>query len=162
MARPPTAGRPHMPEYGLSDPSDARLLPWSWATDRLGPARNYWISTTRPNGRPHAMPVWGVWIEDVFHFSTATGSRKARNLAGNPYCVIHPESADEAVIVEGVVEVVEDEAALAPFRETYSRKYGMDPTQIPGTIYAVRPRIVFGFIEKAEEFPTTATRWIFA
>ncbi len=106
MARAPTAGRPHMPEYGLSDPSDARLL--------------------------------------------------------NPYCVIHPESADEAVIIEGVVEVVENEAALAPFRETYSRKYGMDPTQIPGTIYAVRPRIVFGFIEKAEEFPMTATRWIFA
>jgi pyridoxine/pyridoxamine 5'-phosphate oxidase len=52
------------------------------------------------------MPVWGVWADDRFYFSTGRQSRKARNLAANAACVVCAERADEAVIVEGVAEEV--------------------------------------------------------
>ena len=72
----PKASRPDMAEYGLLDEhSGTGLLPWSWAAERLAQSRNYYVATARPDGRPHAMPVWGIWLDDVFYFSTATGSR---------------------------------------------------------------------------------------
>ena len=96
----PRASRPHMPGYGIADATSGKgLLPWSWAVERLTKARNYWVATTRPDGNPHAMPVWGVWIDDAFYFSTGTQSRKARNLAENPRCVIGCEIGPDQVIV---------------------------------------------------------------
>lgn len=158
----PKASRPYMPGYGIVDAnSGTGLLPWSWATERLVKAHNYWIATTRPDARPHAVPVWGVWLDGAFHFSTGRHSRKARNLAGNPWCVVCPERADEAVIVEGVAEEVTDPALLGQFVDVYNTKYEWDLDLSLGPIYAVRPRVAFGFIEHADNFTGTATRWEF-
>ena len=94
-----------MPGYGV--PRDHKgLLPWEWAQRRLTQSHNYWLITTRPDGAPHAMPVWGVWVESVFCFSTGRESRKARNLAANAHCVVCNELSKEAVIVEGVAREV--------------------------------------------------------
>ncbi|HSN73709.1 MAG TPA: pyridoxamine 5'-phosphate oxidase family protein, partial [Anaerolineae bacterium] len=93
----PLAQRPAMQDYGISDEPDG-LLPWSFASQRMAAARNYWIGSSRPDGRPHAAPVWGVWLDDVFYFGTVPGSVKARNLAANPALVVHLESGDEVVI----------------------------------------------------------------
>ena len=62
----PRAAPPLIPAgYGVSaDASGAELLPWSWAAECLAGARNYWLCTARVDGRPHAMPVWAVWLED--------------------------------------------------------------------------------------------------
>ena len=50
----PRAGRPQMPSgYGINRSTDEGLLPWSWVQERLTTARNYWIATARPDGRPH-------------------------------------------------------------------------------------------------------------
>ena len=72
----PTAAPPVL--YGAPAPPGELLL-WSWAEQRLVDARNYWIATTRPDGRPHCRPVWGVWLPDGFWFST--GSLARHNLA---------------------------------------------------------------------------------
>ena len=64
----PTAAPPVL--YGAPAPP-GDLLPWSWAEQQLVTARTYWIATTRPDGRPHCRPVWGVWLPDGFWFSTA-------------------------------------------------------------------------------------------
>src|SRR4051794_40830493 len=97
----PLPERPGMPEgYGISRESDG-LLPWSWAEERLEASHNYWIVTASPDGRPHAMPVWGVWTGGALYFATSRASRKGRNLAANPRLVVHLESGDEAVILEG-------------------------------------------------------------
>jgi len=59
----PSASRPYMPGYGLLDAAQgAGLLPWSWAVERLQRSHDYWVATVRPDGRPHVMPVWGVWM----------------------------------------------------------------------------------------------------
>jgi nitroimidazol reductase NimA-like FMN-containing flavoprotein (pyridoxamine 5'-phosphate oxidase superfamily) len=136
------------------------LLPWTWARQRLTQSHNYWVITTRPNGAPHAMPVWGIWVDSVFYFSTARESRKARNLTLNPRCVVCNERADEAVVVEGVAEEVTDPKQIVRLARPYHSKY--KPWKLDaelGPIYAVRPELAFGMYEK--RFADTATRWRF-
>ena len=158
----PSASRPHMPGYGILDAdAGAGLLPWSWAVERLSSAHNYWLATTRPDEAPHLMPVWGVWLDRTFYFSTSAGSRKARNLAANPRCVISTDMADEAVILEGVAEEVIDPELLQRFKLAYDSKYAWEIDTAVGGIYAIRPAIAFAFIEKPTDFPGTATRWEF-
>src|SRR5262245_21909451 len=76
----PRASRPRMPEgYGVPA-GDEGLLPWSFARERLESAPNYWIGSTGPDGRPHAMPVWGAWVEGALYFGTSPQTRTGRNL----------------------------------------------------------------------------------
>jgi hypothetical protein len=101
----PRASRPYMPGYGVQGADEgAGLLPWAWAQGRLEASRNYWVTTLWPDGRPHSMPVWGVWDDEVLWFSSSLGSRKARNVAGDPRCVIATEDANEPVVLEGRAE----------------------------------------------------------
>jgi hypothetical protein len=157
----PTADRPRMPGYGLLAADAGRgLLPWTWAEQRLTDARNYWVSTVGEDGRPHAMPVWAVWHDGSVWFSTGRKTRKARNLARRPECVVAPESGAEAVVVEGAAEEIADRDTLGRVAGVYAAKYGMGfPPEEP--VYRVRPRVVFGLVEDADEFAGAATRWRF-
>ena len=161
-----------MPGYGILDADSGRgLLPWSWATERIAKSHNYWVATTRPDadarsGRPHVMPVWGVWLGDAdpggaFYFSTGKNTRKAQNLTANPRCVVCTECADEAIIVEGVAEPVGDASLYERIADAYEAKYDwrLEPSTSP--VYAVRPRVAFAFIENADDFAGSATRWRF-
>ena len=143
-------------------------LPWEWAVERLTDARHYWISTTRTDGRPHSRPVWGVWVDDSFCFST--GSLAAGNLTRSPeICVNVENDRGEAVIVEGVAEVVDDPQLLHRVLAAYNPKYHSSLTAeaLPGPFYAVRPRVVFGWVsdpsgaDGGAAFHGTATRWAF-
>jgi len=153
----PKATRPHMPGYGVPR-SRHGLLPWKWAERRLKRSHNYWLATARPDGAPHAMPIWGIWVDSVFYFSTGRESRKAKNLARNARCVVCNEEAAQAVIVEGIAEEVTDLALIARLGAPYHAKYApwkLDPEM--GHIFEVRPRVVFGMYEKRFR---DATRWI--
>ena len=157
----PEASRPYMEGYGI--PSDSKgMLRWADAAARLEKSRNYWIITTRPDGRPHAVPVWGIWLEDAVYFGTDRRSRKAKNLATNPSLVIHLESGDDAVILEGVAEEVTERVLIKRIDQVYSRKYKMRVSSAPGqvVIYALRPRVAFGWRER--DFNRSPTRWMFA
>jgi nitroimidazol reductase NimA-like FMN-containing flavoprotein (pyridoxamine 5'-phosphate oxidase superfamily) len=155
----PAPERPRMVGYGLPK-SRKGLLPWAWAERRLTRSHNYWLVTVRPDGRPHAMPVWGIWLDGAFYFSTGRRSRKARNLARNPRCIVCSERAEAAVIVEGMAREVKDRPGQARLAGPYHRKYTpwkLDPEM--GPIYAVRPRVAFGMYER--RFVQAATRWRF-
>lgn len=156
----PEASRPSMPpQYGIQAPTVGQgVLPWTWAEDRLAQARGYWLATTRPDGRPHVAVVWGVWLDDRFYFATSATSRKGRNLAAHPHCVVCPEQSAEAVILEGVTEGVSDRAAIDRFEEAYSAKYGEGIDTALFQVYRVRPRLAFATVSDAEAFPATATR----
>jgi hypothetical protein len=98
----PSASRPLMPGYGIKGPKEGTgLLPWKWAQEHLEKAHNFWVASTRPDGRPHVMPVWAVWMEDALYFSTGAKSRKARNLRANPACVVCAEHARGQIVIEG-------------------------------------------------------------
>ena len=157
----PRASRPDIPGYGILGANSGKgLLPWSWATERLTNAHTYFIATTRPDGRPHVMPVWAIWLEDALYFSTGRNSRKARNLAQNPRCVASIELNGESVIVEGVAEEITDKGFLQQCYAAYSVKYHWEMEANDEPFFAVRPSVVFGFIENDSLFTSTATRWL--
>ena len=116
-------------------------------------ARNYFVVTSRPDGRPQAMPI--------FSTSSQARSRKAQNLAANPRCVVCPDRGDEAVIVEGVAQRVRKTSPFKRVSKVYREKYSwsLDPSE--GLLYAVGPRVAFGFIDRPDEFTGSATRWRF-
>jgi hypothetical protein len=149
-----------MPGYGIRQEPDG-LLPWSWAVERLASARTYWLSTVRPGGRPHAMPVWGIWQGDVFYFSTGKRSRKARNLARNSKCVVSVEAGSAALIVEGSADEVTNPALRQQFTGLYGPKYDWDMKDFAEPIYRVRPAVVFAFRSGDGDFTGSATRWDF-
>jgi Pyridoxamine 5'-phosphate oxidase len=160
----PKPGRPHMPGYGLPENTKG-LLPWKWAEQRLRKSHNYWITTVRPDGSPHTMVVWGLWLDGAFLFSTGRQSRKAKNLAKNPRCVVGTEDASEAVIVEGLAEIAGVPARQVSL-EKYKPKYDFDMSTMKQDIltmkepvFVVRPVVVFGLYEK--KFMSSATRWKF-
>ena len=154
-----------MPGYGLPTGTKG-LLPWGWAQQRLEKSHNYWITTTKPDGSPHTMIVWGLWLDEVFLFSTGRQSRKARNLGQNRHCIVCTEKADQAVIVEGVADEESDVDLRRTFLKRYERKYAFDMSEFEADIvslkepvYAVRPVVVFGLDEKKSL--KAATRWRF-
>ena len=159
----PRPSRPFMPGYGIL-PADegSGLLPWSWAEERLARSRNYWLVSTWPDGRPHAMPVWGVWDEGLFWFSSSGGSRKSRNLMHDARCVVTTEDAKDPVVLEGSAELVtrsEDlETLLRLMNAKYGTRYGIemvDP-EINST-FRVRPGWAFALSEA--DFQGSPTRW---
>lgn len=149
-----------MPGYGLLPATEGKgLLDWAWAEERLVASHNYWIATARPDGRPHLMPVWGVWHDAALWFSTGGDSVKARNLRANPACAASTESGGEAVIAEGRVELVSDVEKLGPVYAAYRAKYEW-PMQGEPFLRLV-PAVVFGLIEHADQFSSSATKWTF-
>src|SRR3990172_9478444 len=109
MADPriPKASRPHVPGYGIPESTDG-MLAWSWVEERMAKPKNYWVATTRPDGRPHTVPVWGVWVDGTLHFGGGPDTVWSRNLAANPNVAVHLESGSEVIIFEGVVERITD------------------------------------------------------
>jgi nitroimidazol reductase NimA-like FMN-containing flavoprotein (pyridoxamine 5'-phosphate oxidase superfamily) len=147
-----------MPGYGL--PTGRKgLLPWSWAERRLRRSHNYYLMTVGPTAAPHAMPIWGIWVDGRFFFSTGRESRKMRNLAANPQCVVCTEESAEAVIVEGTAVELSDPVLFKRLAPIYHRKY--PPWKLEqdlGPVFEVRPRVIFGMYEKRFK---DATRWLF-
>ena len=159
------ASRPEPSGYFKPAHEGPGLLPWSHVGERMRGARNYWVATCGPEGRPHSMPVWGVWLEDVFFFSTGPTTRKARNLLANPRAVVHLESGADLVVVEGHAREVRDAPTIERFLAAYNPKYGWDFTlgQLQkGGVFAVRPRVAFGWLGNRDvKFDGAATRWTF-
>jgi Pyridoxamine 5'-phosphate oxidase len=157
----PSRDRPTFVEsYGIK--ADGKgLVAWKDVCARLAKSRNYWIATSRADGRPHAMPVWGVWLDGALIFGTDRNSRKARNLQRQPVAIVHLESGDDAVILECAAREITDAAEIATINAAYLKKYKMKLTDAPGTPYvvAMKPRVAFAWQER--NFPVSATRWSF-
>jgi hypothetical protein len=167
----PTPSRPHIPGYGVPK-SRKGLLAWSHVSERMTQARNYWIGTTDADGAPHAVPVWGVWLDDTLYFSGGQ-THWSRNLAANPAAVVHLESGDDVVIIKGTVERVTDRAVVKRAGRAGAVKYegakdtGDDAsadseddtgdTSSGEGIFALRPRVAYAWSQGL----ASATRWRF-
>jgi pyridoxamine 5'-phosphate oxidase-like protein len=162
----PRASRPHWPDATQKTTSETTgLKSWPWALERLEESHNYWIATSRPGSRPHLMLVWGVWWQDAFWFSTGPRTRKAKNIAADPHCVIGTEKADDAVILEGTAEEIKDRSVWKQIAQVYNLKYGGDVEPLlmssGGCVFRVKPQVAFGQDEHAENFTESVTRWHF-
>ena len=157
-----------MADYGVDTPS-WRALPWSWASERLVKNRNYWVVTVSGGGRPHALPVWGVWDEGEhrFAFSCSPNARKARNLSVNDHAVVMVDDTVECVSVEGTAGPLTDPDRREQWIERYVTKYqpmsaDLNPDFLRAHLLVeFVPSRAFAVIEREDEFATRATRWIF-
>lgn len=139
-----------MDGYGVPK-SKVGMLPWAWALERISKSHNYLLTTVRPDGAPHTMPVWGIWLDGAWYCSTSATSRKAKNLAGNPRCVVCNENVEEAVILEGIAHKLPDGRIPRQAFRAYRAKYGWELNPRMGPVFEVRPRVVFAMPEK--QFP---------
>lgn len=156
-----------MAGYGVGDDWDG--LPWSWASERLRNGRNYWLCTATPAGRPHAMPVWGVWHDGDRQFvvSCAPSARKARNMRANPHVVITIDDTVECLSVEARSEELAAGDRAETWIERYLDKYLPIAPDLTAEffrenlLFQLRPERAFAVIERPDEFSTRATRWVF-
>jgi PPOX class probable F420-dependent enzyme len=161
----PQISRPYMPGYGILGPDEGSgLLPWSWAAERLTSARNYWVVSVWPDGRPHSMPVWGMWDDSTLWFTSGAASRKARNLRADPRCVVTTEDAGDPVVIEGTAAIITDQASIRRVLDLMNDKYRTDlqPSFLDPAVnatIAVRPQQVIGM--RHGDFTGSPTRWTF-
>jgi hypothetical protein len=149
---------------------------WSLARAELAGAEVYWLSTVRPDGRPHVTPLLGVWLDGALYFCTGPNERKAKNLSANHHCILttgHSTLDGLDLVLEGTAEKLTDLAELGRVADTYELKYGPHFAAPNGTwsglgdairraevlVYRVSPATGFGF-GKGEQF--SQTRWGFS
>ncbi len=148
----------------------AVATPWSVARDQLDRAKAYWLSTVRPDGRPHVTTIAAAWLDDALYFTTGVGERKAKNLARNTNVVVTTgtdafEGLD--VVLEGEAIRVTDQATLERLAAAYLPKYDRsfvheardgelytEGDQSPVLAFEVRATKAFGF-GKGREFSQT-------
>jgi len=118
------------PRYGNAS---AIAPPWTEIEDLLSNAQLYWIITVRADGRPHAVPLVGVWHDGAFAFCTGSDEQKQRNLDANPQVAVTTGStgrngwnSGKDVVVEGTAARVTDAAALQGLADAWFAKYGDD------------------------------------
>jgi hypothetical protein len=161
VKRAPEAERPRIPGGYLKE----KLLSWSWAEARLVESRNYWVATVTPGGGPHARPVWGVWVDQRFYFSS--GSRIRKHLVARPRISVNLESGDECIILEGTTAELGEDARIRDVTAAYNAKYNWNLEPRAGELFEVQPRVVFGWLcdgsglDGGALFSQSATRWLF-
>lgn len=112
----------------VAERSDPKLwITWAHANDNLAKEGVYWVSTSSPEGKPHAAPVWGIWKSNSFYFETDPRSVKGRNLQANPRVVVHVQDGLDTVIVEGTAARHREARDLEALKRDYVRKYDYRP-----------------------------------
>ena len=182
--RQATETQPLLPEKG--EPTA-----WAEARKRLETPemyRSYWLTTLHEDGRPHSMPVLGLWLEGVFYFLTGEETRKGENLARDGRCVVSVNITSLPALdisAEGRAQKVTDSDTLRRVVDAYGEKLQWPltiedgraagpnaPTSGPSpyAVWAMTPETVFGLPgvagtnDKGEgkEGSLTPTRWRFA
>lgn len=153
----PQVTRPHFPPGYVDHPT--AHVPWEWVEQQLDSAVHYWLCTVRPDGRPHAVPKWAVWVDGKIHFDGSPQTRHARNLALNPAVVLHLESGEQAIIVEGTARAIDRPSADLALRvsQAYRQKYAQlgylpEPTQWDdGGLFEIVPRVILAWTKFSED-----------
>lgn len=157
----PIARRPRFPkEYGAARGTKG-MLPWSHVGDRMRNAQHYWICTATPEGRPHATPIDGIWLNDCLYFGGSPETRWRRNVAANPAVCIHLENAMDVVTLQGSARLEKVDAAVAlALAEASNQKYGYGtkPEEyVENGVLCFRPRVAFAWTNLGKD----PTRWQF-
>ncbi|MFC8075732.1 pyridoxamine 5'-phosphate oxidase family protein [Streptomyces sp. NPDC057307] len=155
--------------------SDPRAVAESWAdaVPRLAAAEIFWLSTVRPDGRPHVTPLLTVWWRDALYFSSGERERKVLNLDENREVVLttgtNALNEGQDLVIEGEAVRETDDARLREVAALWERKYGPDwhfdvkdgafaAKWGAAPVFGVAPRTAFGFAKA----PYGQTRWQFA
>lgn len=142
-----------------------RAVSWPQVLARLVASRSYWLTTVNPDGAPHVAPVWGAVVSPTLHLYSERRTVKARNLTLEPRAVVHLESAEDVVIVHGVLEDIGAPAGVPDVLRALAEKYdgAQDAQYLPSNnpafdiVYALRPRLAL--LWNLEDYEASQQRW---
>jgi general stress protein 26 len=158
----PRRVRPKFPEKWHL-PNDPKMwITWEHVNRKLARETVYWVSTASRRGRPHAVPVWGIWRENMFFFETDPNSVKGRNLSNNESVVVHLQDGNDAVILEGKARKEKRSEKLNWLKKDYARKYQYTPdwsNERSQIVFRVEPRIAHAW--KAPRMHRSLVKFIF-
>lgn len=101
--------------------------PWSETLNELQNAQMFWLTTVRPDGRPHMTPLVAVWLGDALHFSTGASEQKAVNLRDSPHVILATGGGDWDhglnIAVEGDAVRVSNATLLARLAKAWESKW---------------------------------------
>lgn len=163
-------------ELGAFSSKDSIPTAWEQARVELKAAQVFWLSTVRPDGRPHVTPLLAIWLDGALYFCTGPTERKAKNLAQNPHCVLTTGRNDLDgldLVIEGIGSRMSGAAELRRVADTFESKYGPHFMAPEGTWYGLGDGIREGKVLVYWVVPTTAfgfgkgnrfsqTRWRFS
>ena len=135
-------------------------LVWTAVRTELERAQHYWIATVRPDGRPHVVPVEGLWVDDAWYYSGSKETIHYRSVAANPQAAMHLEAATKVFVVEGEVLPIDPAQTLvARLAKAWRQKYGYAPPDADESVGVLRltPRSILAWTA----FPKDATRFRF-
>jgi nitroimidazol reductase NimA-like FMN-containing flavoprotein (pyridoxamine 5'-phosphate oxidase superfamily) len=154
----------------------AVVVPWEEARRLLETAQLSWISTVRPDGRPHVTPLVAVWLDGALAFTTGRQEVKYANLEANPNVMIttgcnHWDRGVD-VIVEGVAARVTDHQTLERLAAAWARKWDgswrfgvrdgefrdLSSGDWPSRVFSVTPARIYAHT-KGEPFAVTRYRF---
>jgi len=142
----PKVSRPKFPKGYADNP--ASYVDWEWVAEQLTEAKHYWLCSVRPDGRPHVVPRWGVFMDDKFFYDGSPETRHAQNIVGNPNVSLHLENGEKAIIMEGISQPAEKpksdfaiKLAKAISEKYAALGYSPEPTQWDeGGLFVFTPR----------------------
>jgi hypothetical protein len=152
-------------EYGQTPETTAELMAWDKVAERIAASPNYWVATTSEDGRPHLRPVDGVFVDDALCVGGSPETKWVRNLERRPEVSASLPDDDNAVIIEGRVELVTDPdmpvaVAAGPANAAkYPQYFGGEEASPFRPFWCLRPRRIYAW--SLTGFPTRATRFDF-
>ncbi|MDQ7903954.1 pyridoxamine 5'-phosphate oxidase family protein [Phytohabitans sp. ZYX-F-186] len=140
----------------------AAATPWADVLEEIARAEVFWLTTVRPDRRPHVTPLLAAWHGDALYFTTGAGERKAANLRGNDRVAVTTGAnalRGLDVTLDGAATLVAEAAERAGAASAFEAKYGAHLTSPDGTwaglgdtireggvqLYRVRPEVAFAF-----------------
>ena len=174
-----------MDAKNLADLYDLPLLDWAAIEAQLeagitqvpdsgGPNRHTcWLATINPDGSPHVTGIGAMWADNAFRFETGPETRKGRNLARDPRCVLSVAIHDFDLVVEGTAAQITEPRTVAAMATRWVDEGW--PARVDGTgmaltadfsapsagpppwfVYRVNAQAITGL---ATTTPGGATRW---
>ena len=125
-----------MQSINLAELYDAPPMAWQQVHDRLGdgfaqgpgtegPGRHTcWVTTLNADGSPHANAVGAIWLDDAFWFVTGRLTRRGRNLARDPRCLLALSLDEFDLVVEGRAVLITDRDLVAKLAQVYANDEG--------------------------------------
>lgn len=125
----------------------AQPTPWPSALALLGEAEVFWLSTVRPDGRPHVTPLLAAWSLGGLCFTTGGQERKALNLEHNPHCALTAGTnalTGVDVVIEGLASVVDERSEREQAVAAFEQKYGAHLTSPEGSWFRLGEAVIAG------------------
>jgi hypothetical protein len=98
--KPTKVTRPKFPKGYVDKP--VSFVTWEWVAAQLTESKNYWLCSVRPNGQPHVIPRWGVFVDGKIYYDGSPETRHGRNIKLSPNISVHLENGAQPIILYGI------------------------------------------------------------